>query len=292
MSAAVLEEAMASGASLDDVQFPQSVRDLCAGRLGFPHHGIPKALQRLVLKEKADTDVLTTRPGASLPPADVDAELAMLAERLGREATEEEAISSLLYPKVFADHCKFQAENSAAVTRVPTRAFWYGLRVGESAAVDVPADTAADAMGGGDAADSGAEVHIDIVLKRIHPLKRGKRDLVFLVRAGDNGEAAERVVSVEDQVAAAAASAGSCSLAVADKSDASQIASPLGGTVFEMAAAAVGAKVAKGAVLMVVCAMKMEVDVTAPFDCVVEAVEVAVGDAVDEGSLVARVSAV
>ena len=82
MSAAVLEEAMASGASLDDVQFPQSVRDLCAGRLGFPHHGIPKALQRLVLKEKADTDVLTTRPGASLPPADVDAELAMLAERL------------------------------------------------------------------------------------------------------------------------------------------------------------------------------------------------------------------
>ena len=100
------------------------------------------------------------------------------------------------------------------------------------------------------------------------------------------------MVGVEDSVAAAGANAGSCSLAAADKSDPGQIASPLGGTVFEMGAAAVGAKVKKGAVLMVVCAMKMEVDVTAPFDCVVDAVEVKLGDAVDEGSLVARVSPV
>ena len=40
---------------------------------------------------------------------------------------------------------------------------------------------------------------------------------------------------------------------------------------------------------MVVCAMKMEVKVTAPFDLAVVELSVAQGDAVEEGSLVATV---
>ena len=50
----------------DEIEFPQSTLDLCAGRLGFPHRGLPKELQRVVLKGEVP---MTVRPGVLMPPA-------------------------------------------------------------------------------------------------------------------------------------------------------------------------------------------------------------------------------
>ena len=52
-----------------EVAFPESVVQLFRGELGQPHGGFPAALQKKVLKGAAP---LTGRPGATLPPADLD----------------------------------------------------------------------------------------------------------------------------------------------------------------------------------------------------------------------------
>ncbi len=42
-----------------DIEFPESVVDLFMGMLGYPHHGLPKDVQAIVLKGRQP---LTTRP--------------------------------------------------------------------------------------------------------------------------------------------------------------------------------------------------------------------------------------
>ncbi|ENO85157.1 pyruvate carboxylase, partial [Thauera linaloolentis] len=53
-----------------EIAFPESVVQLMRGELGLPPDGFPLALQRKVLKGQP---ALTERPGAVLPPADLDA---------------------------------------------------------------------------------------------------------------------------------------------------------------------------------------------------------------------------
>ena len=90
----------------DEIEFPQSTIDLCAGRLGFPHLGLPKELQRVVLKGEVP---MTVRPGELMPPADFDGRRKELAEKLpgGRNPLMEEVLSSFLYPKVYGDYLTF-----------------------------------------------------------------------------------------------------------------------------------------------------------------------------------------
>jgi hypothetical protein len=86
----------------DEIEFPQSTLDLCAGRLGFPHLGLPTELQRIVLKGETP---MTKRPGELMPPADFAQKATELTSTLGRTPTQDEIMSSFLYPKVFND-CK------------------------------------------------------------------------------------------------------------------------------------------------------------------------------------------
>ena len=46
---------------------------------------------------------LTDRPGANLPPADLDAAREKASALLGRPATTRDALSYVLYPRVFPD---------------------------------------------------------------------------------------------------------------------------------------------------------------------------------------------
>jgi acetyl-CoA carboxylase carboxyl transferase alpha subunit len=89
----------------DEIEFPQSTLDLCAGRLGFPHLGLPKELQRIVLKGEKP---MTKRPGELMPSADFNNKVAELKELLGRAPSLDETLSSFLYAKVFKD-CKLLA---------------------------------------------------------------------------------------------------------------------------------------------------------------------------------------
>src|SRR5437667_722160 len=53
-----------------ELAFPESVVEFFEGRLGQPPGGFPKVLQKRVLRGRTP---LRRRPGATLPPADLDA---------------------------------------------------------------------------------------------------------------------------------------------------------------------------------------------------------------------------
>jgi pyruvate carboxylase len=60
-------------------------------------------VEELVLKAKGISK-LTVRPGLGLPPADFVENLRQLRSQWGPTLSAEQAMSSLLYPKVFADY--------------------------------------------------------------------------------------------------------------------------------------------------------------------------------------------
>jgi pyruvate carboxylase len=119
---------------------------------------------------------------------------------------------------------------------------------------------------------------VAITLKRVSGLDlEGCRTLTFDV----NGSTC--TVTAKDEAGGNAVTA-----AVADPDDPCQIGSPLPGQVEFVVAE--GEKFAKGDTLAVVSAMKMEVKVTAPFDLVIATAGVAIGERVDEGSLLLTVA--
>lgn len=79
------------------IDFPASVIELLEGRLGFPHRGFPAKVSKAILKDRKP---LTVSPSAALAPADFAAEKARLDAKWGINATPEDVVSSLLYPKV------------------------------------------------------------------------------------------------------------------------------------------------------------------------------------------------
>src|SRR5262249_36972668 len=84
--------------------------------------GFPKELQERVLKGRRP---LTERPGADLPPADLNAAREKAASFLGGPATERDALSYLLYPRVFPDLAAHQRAYSDT-SILPTPMCFYG----------------------------------------------------------------------------------------------------------------------------------------------------------------------
>src|SRR5262249_1914211 len=83
-----------------ELAFPESVVELFEGGVGQPPGGVPKPLQERVLKGRPAT---TERPGKNRPPADIEGAREKASALLGREATDRDALSYLLYPRVFPD---------------------------------------------------------------------------------------------------------------------------------------------------------------------------------------------
>ena len=105
-----------------ELAFPASVVELFEGRLGQPPGGFPPVLQERVLKGRP---AMTERPGKNLPPADIAAVREQAAALLGRPASDRDALSLLLYPRVFpdlADHQRSYSDTSI----LPTPIFFFG----------------------------------------------------------------------------------------------------------------------------------------------------------------------
>ena len=105
-----------------DVNFPASVIQLFKGELGQPHGGFPPALQRKVLKGETP---LTQRPGAVLPPADLEAERREAEKKARRSISDDELASYLMYPQVFLDYAAHRRSFSN-VAVLPTPVFFFG----------------------------------------------------------------------------------------------------------------------------------------------------------------------
>ncbi len=242
-----------------ELAFPESVVELFEGRLGQPPGGWPTALQERVLRGRP---ALTGRPGATMPPADLQAAQAQATTLLGREASIKDALSLLLYPKVFPELAKHE-RNFADTSIFSTPLFFYGPEAGEETPVEIePGKT--------------------LILKLLaigDPHEDGKRTVFFEL----NGQ--PREVEVKDLSLASAVREAP----KADLADSNQVAAPLPGLVVGLSIN-VGDMVRKGQKLLSIEAMKMETTLYAEKPGRVTEVLTAVGRQVSTGDLLIRLA--
>jgi pyruvate carboxylase len=234
--------------------FPDSVVSFFHGDLGQPPNGFPTALQKKVLGE---TKPLTDRPGASLPAADLSARRKEAEEDAGREITEEEFQSWLMYPKVFADFAKFQAE-FGPVSKLPTMNFFYGMKPGDEIAIEIEQGKAlvVRCLAVGDPDEEG-------IVRIFFELNGQPRRVKIQNRSVDS--------SVDRHPKA-------------EPGNPKHVAAPMPGLVATVAVEA-GQKVSAGDLLLTIEAMKMETAIRAESDGEVSRVVAGAGTQVDAKDL-------
>ena len=177
-------------------------------------------------------------------------------------------MSSLMYPKVFDDYMSRQQKKAGIIFRyLPTPVYLHGMVPNQTIAFKCPKSSIIRSD------VSGNIVDFSIQLLRVGPIKKGFRELTFVA----NGNT--YAINVKDRT-----SSNVFEGAMADPSKAEQIGSPMPGAIEKMLVQE-GQVVLSGAVLCTISAMKMEVKVTAPFDCTVLSVTLPAGEKVVEGAL-------
>lgn len=253
---------MSSGLTVEDVldpdkdiAFPESVIQLLNGELGTPPGGFPDDITNRVLKGKTP---LTGRPGAHLPPADLEAERAKAAEAVGRDMSDEDLAAYLMYPKVFTDFATRQMDNGD-VEVLPTPVFFTGMDVGEEISVDI---------------EKGKTLVIRC-LGVSEADQEGYRRVFFEL----NGQ--PRQVKVLDTHLAAPAA----ERPKADAGNPSHVGAPMPGLVVQISVKP-GDSVKAGDTLVALEAMKMQTSVTAERDGVIAELMVEPGITIDAKDLI------
>jgi pyruvate carboxylase len=237
-----------------DVAFPESVVQLFRGELGQPYGGFPEGLQRKILKGEKP---LTERPGARMPPANLDAERAKIQQKLPRPVTDDDLASYLMYPKVWTEYVTDRLQYGD-VAILPTPVFFYGMEPGEEVTVDI---------------ERGKTLIVRYVTSG-EPHEDGTRTVFFEL----NGE--PRPVRVPDRKQVAQRPPQR----KVEPGNAKHVGAPMPGTVATITTA-VGRKVNRGEVLVTLEAMKMETAVRAEMDGEVAEVVAKPGAQVDAKDL-------
>src|SRR5690606_17291092 len=253
-----------------ETPFPESVIDMLSGGLGWPDGGFPADVSLAVLgreqhkaaqkRYQADLKAAAAKSAKKSSADPLPALREELAPKLRREPTDDDVYSHLMYPQVFADFVKHQRDYSD-VSVLPSATFFYGMQIGEEITVEI---------------EQGKTLFIRL-LGIGEPDKDGKRKVAYEL----NGIARE--VAIADKTVSAAVK----SRPKADLADPAHIAAPIPGLVAELAVS-VGAKVSKGAKLLLMEAMKMQTTVYATTDGIVDEVNVTVGDTVEAKDLLIR----
>ncbi len=247
--------------------FPESVLDMFRGGLGWPEGGWPEPLWKIILgtdgfkeaRKRYRREIKRGRPD-KVPPLALDSTRKELSEKLGREATNDDLYSHLMYPSVFEGFDRHRAEYSN-VSVLPTSAFFYGLKPGEEITVAI---------------EDGKTLIIRLVNVG-EPDKDGSRIVTFEL----NGM--KREAHIIDKSVAPATKAR----VKVDLKDPMQVGAPIPGLIASVFVS-VGKKVSKGDKLVMMEAMKMQSTVTAPCDGVVEELAVNFGETVEIKDLLVR----
>ena len=235
------------------ISFPDSVVSLFKGELGQPHGGFPEELSKLVLK--GDTP-FTDRPNAHLEPVDFDKEFKEFQEKFDEYCNELDFLSYKLYPKVFEEF--YQHWNKfGEVWRIPTPAFFYGLKNNEEVFVEI---------GKGKA----------IIIKKLYTSQPNEHG-ICQVHFEMNGQT--RIIEVKDL-----AYKSILEVHQKAKSD-NEVGSPLQGRLSEIKVK-VGDSIDENTPLFVIEAMKMETSVTSPMSGKVKKVYLTAGTMVQQDDLV------
>ena len=237
------------------VTFPDSVKSFFRGELGQPVGGFPEALQRKVLDGE---EPLTGRPGAAMEDVDLEAARKEAEETLGREISEAELSSYLLYFRVFLDYARHKAE-FGNVAVIPTTAFFHGLDTRSEIGVDI---------------EPGKRLIIRYFAQS-EPDPQGRRAVFFEL----NGQ--PRRIKVQDRSLAPQAAAPR----KAEEANPDHVAAPMAGLIVNVAVRQ-GQKVAQGDHLFSMEAMKMETAIHATREGTVAEIVTPVGSQVDGKDLV------
>ncbi len=237
-----------------DISPPASVIDLLSGMMGQPPGGFPQQAIKAVLRNRP---LVKGRPGASLPPADMEASRTKLTELLQRGATDRECITHILYPKVYEEFIEHY-EHFGDVSILPTPYFFYGPDTSDEVSVDI---------------EEGKRLIIRY-LATGQPKPDGTRTVFFEL----NGQ--PREVEIVDKSLDSPASAA----VKADTSDPTHVAASMPGMVIGVAVKQ-GDTVSKGDKLLALEAMKMETTINAERDGEVLQLLVKSGSQVAAGDL-------
>jgi pyruvate carboxylase len=242
-----------------EIAFPSSVEQFFHGDLGLPYRGFPPALQAKVLKGRAP---LTRRPGESLPAADLAALRASASSEVGHELTERQFASYLMYPKVYGEYAAERARYGDVAT-LPTMAYFYGLEPGQEISVEL---------------EPGKTLIVRYVT-RSEPHEDGSRTVFFEL----NGQ--PRSVRVTDR----ALIPERPPQRKIEAGNPRHIGAPMPGTVATVGVS-VGQRLARGAVVLTLEAMKMQTAVRAEIDGTVSEVLVRPSSQVDAKDLLVVLS--
>ncbi|XP_046664228.1 pyruvate carboxylase, mitochondrial [Homalodisca vitripennis] len=241
-------------ARAEELSFPKSVVEFLQGAIGEPYQGFPEPLRSKVLK---DMPRVSGRPGASLAPLDFNKLKTELQEQ-HPHLSDRDVMSAALYPSVTKDFLNFR-EVFGPVDKIDTRIFLVGPKVGEEFEVTI---------------EKGKTLGIKTLAIAEDLTPSGEREVFFEL----NGQL--RSVFIKDKEA-------SKELHIhpkAEKGNKDQVGAPMPGSVMEVRVK-VGDTVEKGAALVVLSAMKMEMVVQAPRAGKVKSIDVAVGNKLEGDDL-------
>lgn len=243
-----------------DLSFPDSVVDYFRGMMGQPEGGFPEKLQKLVLKGEKP---ITCRPGEILEPEDFDKIEKYLQEKYQKEPSKKEILSYALYPKVYEEYLHAR-EKYGDVTRMGSDIFFHGLSEGEICEIEI------------------AEGKTLIIrLLEIGKLdSEGCRPLIFEI----NGN--RREIRIKDKACTVNNSEAGFTK-MADPSNPLEIGASIPGSVLKILVAE-GDEVKEHQGLLIIEAMKMETNVSAPGAGVIGSIFVKQGQHVNTGELLIK----
>ncbi|MEM8525871.1 MAG: pyruvate carboxylase [Bacteroidota bacterium] len=237
----------------DSLSFPDSVKALMRGDLGQIKGGFPKKVQKLVLKGEKP---YKNRPNEHLKPIDFKKEAKKFEKKYGKYYNELDLISSLIYPKVFDDYHTFQ-QHFGHVSKIPTEAFFYGLKPNEEVIVEI---------------EKGKNVVVKY-LNKTEANEQGHRLVYFRLngqtRAIEVQDRSQEVKTVQHKKAAAE----------------NEIGAPLQGSLSKIMVK-IGEEVKVNSPLFIIEAMKMESTITSPVAGKVKAIHLTEKTFVEQDDLV------
>ncbi|MBT6190253.1 MAG: pyruvate carboxylase [Tateyamaria sp.] len=238
-----------------DVAFPDSVIDMMRGNLGQPPGGFPTAIQSKILKGEPAS---TKRPGADMPPVDLEAMRADVSQQMqGRVVDDEDLSGYLMYSKVFLDYMG-RHRTYGPVRILPTLTFFYGMQPGEEITAEI---------------DPGKTLEI-----RLQAVSETNEDGEAKVFFELNGQ--PRVIRVPDRMVKST----TVKRPKAEAGNADHVGAPMPGVVASIGVQP-GQEVSEGDLLLTIEAMKMETGIHAERDAVVKAVHVGPGGQIDAKDL-------
>nr|XP_033326384.1 pyruvate carboxylase, mitochondrial isoform X2 [Megalopta genalis] len=239
----------------EELSLPKSVVEFFQGAIGEPYGGFPEPLRSKVLK---DMPRIKGRPGESFPPLNFEALTASLKES-HPTVTNRDVMSAALYPEVTNDFLTFK-EQYGPVDKLETRIFLTGPKVGEEFDVTI---------------EKGKTLAFKTLAVAEDLTPNGEREVFFEM----NGQL--RSVFIKDKEAVKEIHVHP----KAEKSNKNQVGAPMPGTIIDIRVK-VGDTVEKGAPLIVLSAMKMEMVVQAPRAGKIKSLEVSQGMRLEGDDLV------